>query len=86
MQIGYSVGWLLVVSWSAAMDLTPAEMLNNFCPCLARLACNAVLGEDGQSGLQGLLEVRPEATSFEYKELVFRKSYFKFHLLCKIIQ
>jgi hypothetical protein len=60
MLIDYAVSWLLLLlasSKAGAMDLTPAEMLNNFCPCLAPLSCNAVLGGDGQGGLQGLLEL-----------------------------
>ena len=54
-----AVGCLLLswVSRAAAADLTPAEMLNNFCPCTGRSLCNIVFGSDGQAGLQGLLEV-----------------------------
>lgn len=53
--VGWAVG--LLCCGADAADLTPAAMLDNFCPCLPRAACSAVLGGDG--GLQGLLEAIP---------------------------
>jgi hypothetical protein len=42
---------------SGAAGIDPAAMLTNFCPCVGRWDCSTPFGDDGQHGLQGILEV-----------------------------
>jgi len=56
-----SVGILLLFATiggvSGAAGIDPAAMLTNFCPCVGRWDCSTPFGDDGQHGLQGILEV-----------------------------
>jgi hypothetical protein len=55
------IGLLLVFATiggiSGAGGIDPAAMLANFCPCVGRWDCSTPFGDDGQNGLQGILEV-----------------------------
>jgi hypothetical protein len=57
----FSVGILVLFATiggiSGAAGIDPAAMLTNFCPCVGRWDCSTPFGDDGQHGLQGILEV-----------------------------
>ncbi len=55
--IGLLVLFATIGGISGAGGIDPAAMLANFCPCVGRWDCTTPFGDDGQHGLQGILEV-----------------------------
>jgi hypothetical protein len=56
-SIGLLVLFATVGGSFGAAGIDPAAMLTNFCPCVGRWDCSTPFGDDGQHGLQGILEV-----------------------------
>jgi hypothetical protein len=56
-SIGLLVLFATIGGISGAAGIDPAAMLTNFCPCVGRWDCSTPFGDDGQHGLQGILEV-----------------------------
>jgi hypothetical protein len=56
-SVGILVLFATIGGVSGAGGIDPAAMLTNFCPCVGRWDCSTPFGDDGQNGLQGILEV-----------------------------